>query len=117
MCVKLSSASSDAESKPTWPSARVMARRSSILCCALKFGGPSIRVGSAAATGDSAEWAVLDDSVRCRFAGPGLSSLAGEALFFGESELMLTVKSGLSLVSRAWLILCRTAKVRQTRAL
>lgn len=99
MCVKLSSASSEAESKPTWPSARVMARRSSILCCALKFGGPSIRVGSTAATGDSAEEAVLDDCVRCRFAGPWLSSLADEARFSGEWELILRVARALSLAS------------------
>lgn len=110
MCVKLSRASSDAESKPTWPSARVMARRSSILCCALKFGGPSIREGSTAATGDSAECAVLDDSVRCRFAGPGVSSLADEGLFFGESELMLTINGGLSLISRSRLVLAKPQK-------
>lgn len=55
--------------------------------------------------GDSAEWAVLDDWVRCRFAGPGVSSLADEARFFGESELMLTVTGGLPLASRARLVL------------
>lgn len=78
-----------------------MARRSSVLCCSLKFGGPSIRVADTAAMGDSVDWTVLDDCVRCRFAGPWVSSLAGDARFSGEPELILTGASGLCLSLRA----------------
>lgn len=46
-----------------------------------------------------------DDCVRCRFAGPGLSTVEDDARFFGDSELMLTVTSSQSLAS--WLRLPR----------
>lgn len=94
MMVKLSRASSDAESKPTWSSASARPRCRPLLFVWYSFGGSGTWVAVAAAaaesaTGSSSGLGMVEDSVRKRFAG-GFSSWEGDPRFIGDSGAILT---------------------------
>lgn len=101
--VKLSRASSDAVSKPTYSSASAIDRCRDTLFTWYSFGGastanaPPVATGAVlreAATGDATGASVgsagVRDAVRCRFAG-GSSSAEGDDRFLGDSELIVSL--------------------------